>query len=281
MNKKRLGFVGILLSLVFILTACATQKTSTPSTSAVTGAQSSPPSESISSATASPASNVQATSLKQAVANLNDLDSYVMTVKLTNVKGSVSATTGALNSGTLKIVRNGQDRQVTALDSNGKTIFQLWNVNGTRYADIGNGPKQISPSNVFVQQLISMYGTNLDLFNVLETPTANYKVTGTATFNGVPSNVELAQYQINSQGGMNLVFGNISGSVTSVIWVAQDGNYLMKGDFKFESGGQADVNGSAAATVTGTETSAANAGAEAVVELSQINSAPQIQAPGS
>ncbi len=282
MFRKQIGFVGVLLSLVFVLAACTVETTATPSSSTGTGVLASPPSESLSSPMASPASDLQATSLKQAVANLHDLDSYVMTIKLTNIQGSLSALTASLNSGTLKIVRNGQNRHVTAVNANGDTVFQLWNVNGTRYADIGNGPTQITPSNVFLNELISAYGTNLNMFDSLETSSANYQVTGAATYNGVPSKVELAEYQISTQGGKSLLFGNMNGTVTSLIWVAKDGNYLMKGDFKFNSTGQANVSGTPVSAVTGNNgTPVANSSAEAVVEISQVNSAPQIQAPAS
>ncbi len=300
MHKRYLGFLGVLFSLVVVLSACTVSGQTTPVTQSAEGtpiagndvnAFGTPIARGATSPFASPSANanLEPTNLATAFSNLQDQNSYVMTAKLLNLQGSFAAFTGNLPEATLRVTRNGSNRHLEVMNGD-NTVFEAWVVNDQAYVDLGNGPTQLSSDNALVKQISGMVSADQILVNSLESKDANYKVVGTEQVNGLDTKVETAQYQFGSKADNRLFFGNMNGTVTSKIWVTQNSNFLMKADFMLNGQVSANSNQSADATpiVNGTPisgmsdgTPTANAGGEVMITISNIGNAPQIQAPSS
>ncbi len=291
MNKRLFGLVGMLLSLVFVLAACGTSTLSTTSTngqgtpiagsSNALGTPVARGTNTMATPGASPMAT-QTTNLAAAFSNLQSQNSYVMTAKLSNVQGTFANFTGKLQNATLKVERSGNDRHMTITDNNGNTLFQLWQVNGSVWADLGSGPTKIASNNSMVSQFVSMLGYEQQIINSLESKDANYAVIGTQSVNNMQTVVENARYQLNAKTNSNMFFNNANGTVESKIWVSQSGNYLVRADFVVSAAASNTATPTSGTPVSSTMTGGtptAVGSAQVMINVTNIGQVQSIQPP--
>jgi len=300
MNKRRLGLFGAFIGLVFVLAACSsTAGTVTTSTgsSGVSGLATSTatstgspnafatPTESgagFGSPIASPSSTTSGpVDLATAFSNLKSQNSYVMTATLSNLQGTFASIPGITEQSTVKIERSGTDQHLTITSNDGNTVFEVWQVGDQVWADIGSGPVKVSKDNAMVAQFLAMVNADQQIVNSLESNDANYQVTGSDTVNGMQANVETAQYAMTQSSSNSMFFSDSgNGNVDSKIWVAQNGGYLLKGDFTISGNGSASsAAGSAMMGTPMSSTPSANGSAEVTVNVSKIGEVQSIQPP--
>ncbi len=290
MNKRRLGLVGAILSLVFVLAACSTTAgTATTSTGSSTGSnEATSTSSSVGTTTAfgtpvaSPSSNTgEAVSLATAFSNLKNQNSYVMTAKLSNLQGTFASIPGVTEQSTVKVERSGSDQHLTITSNDGNTVFQVWQVGDQVWADIGSGPVKVSKDNSMVAQFLAMVSADQQIVNSLESKDANYQVTGTDSVNGTQTNVETAQYEMSQDNNQSMFFSSDGGAnVDAKIWVAQNGGYLLQGNFTISANGSASSPaGSAIMGTPMSSTPSANGSADVMITVSQVGQVQSIQAP--
>ncbi len=302
MNKRRLGLVGAFISLVFVLAACSTAAgTATTSTGSSTGSnEATSTSTSVGSSNAfgtptvggsgsgfgtpmaSPSSSSGETvNLATAFSNLKSQNSYVMTAKLSNLQGTFASIPGVTEQSTIKIERSGNDQHLTITSNDGNTVFQVWQVNDQVWADIGSGPVKVSKDNSMVAQFLSMVSADQQIVNSLASKDANYQVTGTDSVNGTQTNVETAQYAMTQANNQSMFFSsNGDANVDAKIWVAQDGGYLLQGNFTISANGSASSPaGSAMMGTPMSSTPSANGSAEVMINVSQVGQVQSIQPP--
>jgi hypothetical protein len=245
-----------------VLAACGGSKKAATSTAANSGS----PSATSSTPTAP---NTPPVDLPTAYQNLVNQQSFVMTAKLSNLKGSLAKLPGITDPTTIKIERAGNDRHVQVITSTNRTLFELWRVNGQLYVNIGLGATKTSETDPIIKQFLPLLDADTQIVNALGSRDATYTVTGTEKVDGVQSNVEQAQYNLNQAGGSVFSTG-ANTKVGAKIWVAQSGAYLVRADLVLSEG----ASGS---PVTGTAT--ASNGANVVIDITQIGQLKAIEAP--
>ncbi len=292
MNKRRFGLFGAFIGLIFVLAACSgssgtpdaagsvststsgsTSTLATPTMSNDRGATVSSAASPFASPAASPASN--AIDLATAFKNLQNQNSYVMTVKFTHVEGTFASIPGVTSQSTVKVERSGKDQHLTVISTSGQTAFELWQIGGQVWVNIGAGPVKVAKDNSMVAGFVAMLGADQRVMNAMESNQATYQVTGTETVDGTQATVETARYAM-SHTGDNMFFSNNENTmVNSKIWVAQDGNYLLQGQFS--------ISGNAGATPVAGTTSvgspSASGAADVMVSVSQVGKVQAIQPP--
>ncbi len=287
MHKRRMGFIGILLSLVFVLAACTASATTTIGQNAQASPSASP--------TTANGQTVQTTNLATAMRNLEDLNSYVMTIKFQNMRGNLAMFTGTLPEYTVRITRNGSNRHFEVMNSDGNTSLQAWIVDNEMYVSFGSGnPIHLSRDNALVKQITDAITMDQMYYHDLQSQDANYQVIGTDTVNSQQTKVETAAYHFYTQGNNSLFSGLLNGTVESKIWVEMDNNYLVRGDFIMEATASANRNDSASTPASGTTVNGTplsqfipnqitnvSGRAEVVVSVSNVNNVSPIAVPGS
>jgi len=304
MHLRRIGLIGAIAGLVFVLAACSAT-TGTPTTSSGSGASSTAsgstaattpsstsanPSGSASASLSSPMASPtgQAVSLATAFKNLQDQNSYVMTATLDNVGGTFAQMTGDMSHMTLRIERSGNDRHLKVTNGKGDTVFQLWQVNGSVWADLGSGPTKIGSNNVLVSQFSAMLLSDQQLIDAFSSSSPNWQVVGSDTLNGTAANVLTSQYTIDGSRGA-LFHANGNARVDAKMWVAQSGNYLLKAQFTFSGNGAGGASSTAVPSFFGTPipgapmnaTATSNGGGQVTIDVTQIGQVQSIQAPSS
>ncbi len=302
MNKRRLGLLGAFISLVFVLAACSTsagtattstgsstgnnQATSTSTSNGTTNANGTPIVGDTGSGFGTPMASPSTTSgqtvnLTTAFSNLKSQNSYVMTAKLSNLQGSIASIPGVTEQSTIKIERSGNDQHLTITSNDGNIVFQVWQVGDQVWADIGSGPVKVSQSNSMVAQFLAMVSADQQIVNSLESQDASYQASGTDTVNGTQANVETAQYQMTQANNQSMFFSsNGDANVNAKIWVAQDGAYLLKGDFTISANGNASSPaGSAMMGTPMSSTPSASGSAEVTLNVTQVGQVQSIQPP--
>lgn len=252
MNPRRIGVIGLLLSLMLVLAACGGSNHDATSTAG---------SDSTSSTSISGA---QPVGLADAYQKLVDQKSFVMTAELSNLKGSLASLPGITDPTTIKIERTGADRKVQVLTSSGRALFKLWRVDGQLYIDFGLGPTKSSADASPVKQLAPLLDADQQIINGLAAQNATFTVTGASKVNGVQSNIETARYDL-SQSADSIFSTGANTTVDAKIWVAQEGSYLTKADLTLSE--------------SGSSTAAANGGAHVVIDVTDIGKTPAIKAP--
>lgn len=231
----------------------------------------------------------QAVTLATAFKNLQNQNSYVMTATLDNIRGPFTQMTGDTSHMTLRIERSGNDRHLSVENSKGDTVFQLWQVNGSIWADLGSGPTRIGSNNAMVTQFTRMLISDQQMIDAVRPSSANWQVAGNDTVNGTPAIVETAKYTVNGSNSM-MFHANSNGTVDSRMWVAQDGNYLLKAQFTFEGSGAASASGSAVSSLVGTPipgvesataSATANGTGQITIDVTQVGQVQSIQPPSS
>jgi hypothetical protein len=230
---------------------------------------------------ASPSSQSgESTGLAAAFSNLQDQQSYIMTAKLSNLQGSFAKIPGIGEQSTVKIERSGKDQHLTIMSNDGHTTFEVWQIGDQVWANIGSGPVKVSKDNTVVAQFVSMLSADQQIIESFESTDATYTSAGTDTVNGIQTNVETATYTMARSKNNMFFSGDENGTVTSKIWVAQDGNYLVQGEFTINGSGSA--SSPAGSAMMGTPMSAspsAGGSAEVTVNVTQIGQVQSIQPP--
>ena len=252
MNPRRIGVIGLLLSLMLILAACGGSSNNTNSTATSDRT------------TATTTSNAQPVGLADAYQKLLDQQSFVMTAELSNLQGPLASLPGVTDPTTIKIERTGADRKVQVITSSGRALFKLWRVGGQIYVDFGLGPSKSSADASPVKQLAPLLDADQQIINGLAAQKATFTVTGEQKVNGVQSNVETARYDL-SQATDSIFATGANTSVDAKVWVAQNGGYLTKADLTLSE--------------SGSGTAGANAGAHVVIDVTDIGKAPAVKAP--
>lgn len=290
MNKRPLGLFGAFFGLIFVLAACS--GSSNPSTTSSAGSSSvlsTPARTSTTSSATTPTTAREASpyvrassspssgaiDLATAFKNLQKQNSYAMTIKFTHVEGTFATIPGVTSQSTVKVERSGKDQHLAVVSSTDHTVFELWQIGGQVWVNIGAGPVKVAKDNSMVASFVAMLGADQQLMNSMESNQATYQVSGTDTVDGTQATVETAQYTASHTGDSMFLPNNERATVNSKIWVAQDGNYLLKGQFS--------VSGNAGATPASGMTTAgspsATGAAQVMVSVSQVGKVQSIQPP--
>ena len=260
MKTRRFGLICLTLCLMIVLAACGGSKKAATATTAGSNGTAT-------STVSTP--NTPSVDLATAYQNLVNQQSFVMTAKLSNLKGSLAKLPGITDPTTIKIERAGNDRHVQVMISTGRTLFELWRVNNQLYVNIGLGATKTSENDSIVKQFLPLLDADTQIVNALASGKETYSVTGSAKVNGVQSNIEHAQYDLAQVTG-SIFSTNANTTVDATISVAQSGDYLVKADLTLS---ESAVGSPAAGTST------ANSGAHVVIDITKIGSLKTIAAP--
>lgn len=174
---------------------------------------------------------------------------------------------GAGQSQMMTLDRSNNDRHLKVTNTNGGKLAELWQVNGQTYADIGTGPINVGNSGPGAQVAALLGAPKLFLEKMSGNP-SNYQITGTDTVNGISTTVEKATYTVNNPDIAGLLpAGNHQ--VESTIWVANDGQYLVKAEMKVTP-----------ANASGTP-QAGQTPSTVTLNVTQIGTAPAVTAPAT
>lgn len=248
--------------------------TSTATTSGVSSPVASPvasPQASPSAMTGSPAASPMASpsalsspvTLATAFSNLEAKNSYVLNMTLSGFPGVGSLISNASSSQQVTLTRSGNDRHMVVNNASGSKVAELWQVGGKTWVDIGAGPIQVPGTNSAAGQVQPILGAPALFMQKVSGDQGAYQVTGQDTVNGISTTVEKASYTVNNPAIAGLLPAGTS-TVTSTIWVANDGQYLVKADMTINQGSGTPTTGQ---------------GAHLTLIATQIGSAPSIQAP--
>ena len=291
---SRLVAVGVLLGLALVVAACS--GLTTPSSSSATGTSSTSPSSAAASPAASPAASLASpsvtgspvaspaasptasgVSLAQAFANLSQQSSFVMKMTMTGASGIASVLPDA--SGTLVITttRNNGNAHIVVANQSGGTLAQVWRVNGQQWVDTGSGPQQANANAAELLALTPIVNSPALMMQTFSGANNQYTVTGQQTVNGMQTTVEKTQFSVNDATA-SVLFPAAAAGVQSTIYVATQGNYLVRGTLDLTATG-GSASSSAASPTTAASPVAAGANSTVTIDVTQVGSAPAITAP--
>lgn len=216
------------------------------------------------SPSASPAALTEPVTLAEALDNLEAQDSYVMHLDAAGFAGAEALFPGAGDTFQITLRRSGDDRHVRVLDAAGNRIIQLWRVDGQAVADFGAGPIAVTPDTPIVGRLLPLLDLDTRFLRTLSGEDADYRITGTETVDSTLATVEEATYEVRG-ASRALLTASDTATVDSTMWVATEGEYLLRLDLTF--------------TPTNATPATDTQPATARVEITDIGTAPPITAP--
>ncbi|HLI51726.1 MAG TPA: hypothetical protein VKU87_08015, partial [Thermomicrobiaceae bacterium] len=119
------------------------------------------------------------------------------------------------------------NRHLTVNNTGGNKLAELWQVNGKTYVDIGTGPIQLNATNGPGAQVGVLLNAPKLFLQSMSGNSNAYTISGTDTVNGISTTVEKANYTVNNPN-INGFLPAGTHQVQSTIWVANQGQYLVK-----------------------------------------------------